>query len=93
LVSDDGSNYQLNQGDTTIGRSARNDIQISGDTTLSKAHAKIVEQNGRFRFHDLGSTNGSKVNQQRVRQPELLEADDEIQLGDNTHLRFVTSQH
>jgi hypothetical protein len=92
LVLDEGGSFQLNQGETIIGRSVRNDIQISGDTTLSKSHAKIVEQNGRFRFHDLGSTNGSKVNQQRVRQPLLLEADDDIQLGDNTHLRFVTSQ-
>jgi hypothetical protein len=93
LVSQDGDSYQLNQGETTIGRSVRSDIQISGDTTLSKSHVKIVEQNGRFRLHDLGSTNGSKVNNHRVRQPMLLEADDEIQLGDNTHLRFVTSQH
>ena len=92
LISGDGSSYQLNQGETTLGRSARNDIQITGDTTLSKGHAKIVEQNNHFRFHDQGSTNGSKINNRRVRQPVLLEADDEIQLGDNTSLRFVTSQ-
>ncbi|MBC8509693.1 MAG: FHA domain-containing protein [Chloroflexi bacterium] len=92
LVSGDGRSYQLNQGDTTLGRAARNDIQLGGDTTLSKRHAKIVEQNSHFRFHDLGSTNGCKVNGRRVRQPVLLAPDDEIQLGDNTILRFVTTQ-
>jgi len=92
LVSREGRSYQLNQGETTMGRSSRNDLKFEGDTTLSKRHAKIVEQNGHFRFHDLGSTNGSKINDRRVQQPMLLVADDEIQLGDNTHLRFVTSQ-
>lgn len=93
LVMQDGVSYQLNQGATTIGRSASNDIQLSGDTTISKAHAKIVEQNNHFRLHDLGSTNGSKVNQRPVRQPALLVSDDEIQLGDHTTLRFVTTQN
>ncbi len=93
LVAQDGKSYQLNQDDTTLGRSARNDIQLGGDTTVGREHAKIVEQNNHFRFHDLGSTNGSKVNNRRVRQPVLLAADDEIQLGDHTVLRFVTSQH
>lgn len=93
LVAQDGVSYQLNQGPTTLGRSASNDIQLSGDTTISKAHAKIVEQNNHFRLHDLGSTNGSKVNKRPVRQPALLVSDDEIQLGDHTILRFVTTQH
>jgi hypothetical protein len=92
LVSQDGRSYQLNQGETTIGRSAQNDIQIGNDATVSKSHAKIVEQNNHFRFFDLGSTNGSRVNDRRVREPVLLAANDRIQLGDNTHLNFVTSQ-
>lgn len=92
LVTSDGVSYQLNQGATTLGRSAHNDIQLRGDTTISKAHAKIIEQNNHFRLHDLGSTNGSKVNQRPVRQPALLVSDDEIQLGDHTTLRFVTAQ-
>jgi len=89
LVTADGRNYQLNQGETTIGRSAQNDIQLS-DGTVSKLHAKIIERNGHFHFYDLGSANGSRVNGHLVRKAELLEADDNIQLGDNTHLRFLT---
>lgn len=92
LVSREGKTYQLNLGDTTIGRSARNDIQLTSDTTLSKQHAKIVEQNGHFRIFDLGSTNGTRVNDRRLRQAVLLDPDDEIQLGDHTFLRFVTTR-
>lgn len=90
LTGQSGQNYQLCQGETTIGRSSRNDIQIAGDSTVSKSHAKIIEQNGHFKFYDLGATNGSRVNGRVVRQPILLQSNDEIQLGDNTKLRFVS---
>ena len=88
LVSREGRNFQLNRGETILGRSSRNDIKIDGDTTVSKQHAKIVESNGHFKLYDLGSSNGTRLNKQRLRQPMLLQSDDEIQLGDNTFLRF-----
>lgn len=92
LIAEDGHSYQLNQGTTTVGKSGRADVQVIGDTTVSREHAKIVEQNGRFRLHDLGSTNGTKVNGRLVRQPVLLEPDDRIEFGDNTRLTFVTAR-
>jgi hypothetical protein len=91
LAAQDGRNFQLNLGETTIGRSSQNDIYLTGDTTISKSHAKIVEQNGHFKLFDLGSTNGCKVNGQWVRQPVLLQHDDEIQFGDNSVMHFVTT--
>lgn len=91
LVTRNGKNYQLFVGETVIGRSSKCDIQIIGDTTLSKRHAKFIEKNGRFKLHDLASTNGVKINGKRLRQPVLLAADDQIQLGDDTFLKFVTS--
>lgn len=91
LVAQDGKSYQLFVGETVIGRSSKCDIQIIGDTTLSKRHAKLTERNGRFTLHDLASTNGVKINGKRLRQPVLLAADDQVQLGDNTYLKFVAS--
>lgn len=91
LVGQDGRSYQLCIGETSIGRSAENDIYLSGDTTLSKHHAKIVEQNNHFRVIDLGSTNGTRVNGHWLRQPVLLEPNDEVQFGDHTVMRFVTT--
>lgn len=91
LAAASGENYQLHLGETTIGRASVNDIHIRDDTTLSNQHAKIVEEKGHFRLYDLGSTNGTFVNKRRVRQPVLLQPDDEIQFGDNTNMRFVTA--
>lgn len=91
LVASDGRSYQLYQGETTIGRSSRNDIVLK-DSTISKQHAKVVERNGRFWLYDLGSTNGTRLNGRLLREPTLLEPDDEIQFGDHVRLRFVTTR-
>lgn len=91
LVAQDGHSYQLNQGVTTIGRAAENDIQIN-ESKVSGRHAKIEEQNNHFKFIDVGSTNGSKINGRIVREPMLLAANDQVQLGDNVVMNFVTSQ-
>jgi hypothetical protein len=93
LVSRDGRNYQLNQGETLLGRSSTNDIQIAGDSTVGRQHAKILEQNGRFKIVDLGTKNYTRVNGHILREPMLLEPDDEIQCGDNTVLQFLTTRH
>ncbi len=92
LVAGDGRSYQLNQFETTIGRSSQNDIHLSGDPTLGRQHAKIVEKDSRFRLVDLGARNFTRVNGRIVRVPVLLESGDEIQFGDNTVLRFVTGR-
>ncbi len=91
LNSPEGRTYQLCQGETTIGRSMGNDICLQGDNTVGRQHAKIIEQNGRYRLLDLGARNFTRVNKRIVREPILLESEDEIQFGDNTTLRFITS--
>ena len=93
LVSQDGRSFQLFLGETSIGRSAENDVYITGDSTISKHHAKITEQSGAFRLIDLGSTNGTRINGHWIKQPVLLEVNDEIQLGDRTIVRFVTAHN
>lgn len=92
LNARDGHSYQLYQGETTVGRSLSNDICFKGDSTIGRTHAKIMEQGGRFRLLDLGSKNFTRVNGRVVREPVLLEQDDEIQFGDNTVVNFITSR-
>lgn len=92
LVTQDGRNYQLNKGETTIGRAPSNDIQFSGETSVSRQHAKIFEENGRFYLSDLASTSGTRINHQIIRQRTLLEPDDEIQFGEKVITRFLTSR-
>lgn len=92
LVTPSGKSQQLCEHETTIGRSIQNDICFTNDTTISRQHAKIVEQGGRFRLIDLGSKTFTRVNDHVVREPVLLEPDDEIRFGENTQVRFVTSR-
>ena len=88
LVSSNGKSYQLCEHETSIGRMASNDIYLTNDATVSRQHAKIVEQGGRFKLFDLGSKGLTRVNGRTVREPVLLETDDEVKFGDNSVLQF-----
>jgi pSer/pThr/pTyr-binding forkhead associated (FHA) protein len=51
------------------------------DTYLSQQHARIFERNGSWVVEDLGSTNGTYLNQQKVTVPAQLSPGDRIRLG------------
>jgi len=64
----------------TIGRSADCDLQIP-DTYLSSRHARLANDGGDLTIEDLGSTNGTYVNQELIRGRLLLEKGDIVQVG------------
>ena len=64
---------------TTIGRSPDCDVFLD-DVTVSRNHAVLVDQDGRFTIEDQGSLNGTYVNRSRVESAEL-EDGDELQIG------------
>lgn len=55
---------------TTIGREPSNMIPLN-DTTVSRFHAKLVFQNGRYVLMDLGSANKTYVNGQEIKEAVL----------------------
>ncbi len=89
LVTGDGRQHQLLEGTTRVGRSSRNDISLTGDESVSREHAKIIEDHGHFRLVDLGGKGGTRVNGHRIRGQILLQSDDEVQFGRDTVIRFV----
>jgi hypothetical protein len=92
LVSRDGrSSYQLFVKETRIGRSQLNDIVLQGDRSVSRESARVLEQNGHFRLQSLTAARYPRVGGQTVREPVLLEDDDEIEFGENTILQFIKS--
>ncbi len=69
----DGQRYSINAGSVVLGRSSDADILID-DTGVSRRHLEIRSLDGRIHAVDLGSTNGSYVNGQRVNgQVELTD--------------------
>ena len=63
--ADKGKTYQLTAKDTTIGRDQENDL-VQADAVVSRRHALLKYQDGKFLLLDLGSSGGSKVGDQSV---------------------------
>ena len=63
-----------------IGRGPECDLSIS-DTYLSSRHARVANDSGDLSIEDLGSTNGTYVNQELVAGRVHLERGDIVQVG------------
>ncbi len=67
-------------GEMTIGRAAGCQL-IFDDTYLSQRHARVYPGDGGVVVEDLGSTNGTFINSQRVTAPVLGRRGDRVQFG------------
>jgi hypothetical protein len=79
VVRPDGTREVLRDG-LTIGRSDENDV-IVRDGRVSRKHARIVADGSGFAIEDLGSSNGTFVNEARVKRATLA-AGSSIVLGE-----------
>jgi pSer/pThr/pTyr-binding forkhead associated (FHA) protein len=64
----------------TIGRAAGCQVTLD-DTFVSQLHARVFRREGQFLVEDLGSTNGTYLNRQKVTGPMVLRPGDELQIG------------
>jgi DNA-binding response OmpR family regulator len=64
----------------TLGRSPMCDIVVARDV-VSRLHAQIERAGPRYALRDMGSVNGTYVNNQRLHEPRLLAHKDAIGLG------------
>ena len=64
----------------TIGRKVEKDLAIA-DPRVSRDHALVVSENGRFYVEDQGSKHGTFVNGERVQQRKALERNDRLEFG------------
>src|SRR5204863_9619868 len=79
--ADAGKTVQIQGNEFTIGREAGVDLVIA-DGKASRRHAALrVLPDGRATLYDLGSSNGTFVNGQRI-QSTLLQGGEQIQIGD-----------
>lgn len=86
-----GASFILEGDQLTVGRDATNEIVIN-DAEISRRHARLTFQGGKYVLEDLGSTNGTFVNGQRLAGPRVLKAGEVVQFGEQIMLVFeVTS--
>jgi two-component system cell cycle response regulator len=72
--NDLGKKYSLESPAITLGRSNKCDIQIDQES-VSRAHSKITNAGRAVRIRDLGSTNGTYVNDELVEERNLVDGD------------------
>lgn len=88
LAADDGKvDLVLEKQVYVVGREI-GDIVLGWDGSASKQHARILKENNRWFVEDLGSTNGTWVNQFRISKRVDLNRGDQIKIG-NTVFRFI----
>jgi pSer/pThr/pTyr-binding forkhead associated (FHA) protein len=74
-----GKSFELVNDLYTIGRTEDNDICIP-DGTLSSAHCQLIKDGDTFRVVDAGSTNGTRINGEKISEC-FLKSSDILQVG------------
>ena len=64
----------------TIGRAPECELRLE-DTYASQQHARLFAKNGSWFVEDLGSTNGTFVNDQKLAAPAMLQPGDKVRVG------------
>ena len=85
-----GAAFTLEGDQITVGRDSTNEIVIN-DAEVSRRHARLTFQGGKYVLEDLGSTNGTFVNGQRLAGPRVLKAGEVVSFGEQIVLVFEST--
>ena len=80
-----GKEYPLEKPELFIGRDLGNDVVIN-DSEVSRRHARLYLQGNTYIIEDLGSTNGTSVNGQKLTGPYMLRPGERITFGERVNL-------
>jgi pSer/pThr/pTyr-binding forkhead associated (FHA) protein len=83
LTDPTGREHPLAGPLTSIGRGVENHIVITSKR-VSREHARLLRQDRKITLEDAGSTNGTFLNNEQIREPVGLADGDRITIGDVT---------
>jgi hypothetical protein len=86
-VLEEGTDFELDSSQLTIGRGRQNDIALPEDEYASARHARFEPRQDGVWIQDLGSTNGTYLNGARLERPRRLTPGDIVRVGE-TDVRF-----
>jgi pSer/pThr/pTyr-binding forkhead associated (FHA) protein len=70
--------------EVTLGRSPGCAVALEDDTFVSSVHARVFRRSGELWLEDLGSTNGTWLNDERVDGLSRLQRGDRVKVGSTT---------
>ncbi len=82
--------YELNKDVITLGRDITNDIVIN-DPEVSRHHIRLTRGGGGYTLEDLGSTNGTFINGQRLNGARPMSGGDMVGLGETVTLSYEST--
>jgi len=90
VTTDKQGEFSIELSDlVTIGRSSSSNVFVD-DPDASRHHAEIRQRGNNYILSDLGSVNGTWLNNRRVTVPRDLEDGDQIRIG-NCAIRFIAA--
>jgi pSer/pThr/pTyr-binding forkhead associated (FHA) protein len=86
LHRENGETIPLGFGECTLGRKESANCVIADDSYVSGVHCRLIATEDRLEVTDLGSTNGTFVNEARLdpQQPWKLTSGDKLRIGQTT---------
>ena len=78
-----GEEFLLGE-EVTVGRAGGCGVALPDDTFVSQLHARVFRRDGHLYVEDLGSTNGTYLNQRQVTSVSTMRKGDKLQIGKTT---------
>ncbi len=85
-----GMVFDITKEITTFGRDVASDV-VLGDAEVSRQHARLTRTPGGYVLEDLGSTNGTFINGERLSAPRVLRPGDLLGLSEKVTLTFEST--
>ena len=89
VESENGTRFPVKTARVRIGRDRSNQLIIRDDVYISRHHSFITFQEGHWWVEDLGSRNGTLLNDAHILQREMLSPGDKLTIG---HTHFYVEQ-
>jgi pSer/pThr/pTyr-binding forkhead associated (FHA) protein len=93
VIKFDEREMTIGEGTTSFGRTTDNTVSFPDDTNISRNHAEIAFKNGKFVLTDLGSSNGTTINGQKIEGETELNNGDFITLGNSVIVEFTAEDN
>lgn len=84
--------FVIEDDSISIGRASDNKIALDDDSNVSRYHAEIENRNHEFWLVELGSSNGTTVNDKPLETEILLQDGDFIVLGGTSEIEFFLAE-